>query len=487
MKKKMKSVLFGAFSFMAAASAFGAAEIDRVLVRQQWPWSEKVAIDFVLTNVTSVTQIDCTVRRGESVLPMPEEAFAGDLYEIEKDGAYRIVFDPSYLDGRPANGETLSFTLTPSTMAEDSIYREVLYKIFDLEAKTVTDVTRGALLSGKYGSVEKDYSRIGEGYSSPLQDVLIWTGVTNYPGAKTTKLVMRKIPAGTFKYGKFDFWEQTTQFTIEVSKPFWIGVFELTQKQYSFFRNNDYKGDHYYKPGEVSANLGDEKPVNNIRLYQHIYSGEPRDWDASKGALLNLKTMFASSGTYNFDLPTQAMWFRALRADSTTYYYDGIKGTPSDLAYNDRMAVLGRFAANGGIVQNEDGSATTNGVAAVGSYRPNAFGLYDMIGNVAEATKDSGGFQSGDNNARDPLKTMSGNAYGVFGAAWHSKAELPYAGNLNGVRDLQLINRYPYVGLRLSFFEGENPFKPVETPEVTPEETPEDPPVEQPEETPETE
>jgi hypothetical protein len=102
----MKSLFFGVVSLLTCSVALGAAEVDRVLVRQQWPWSEKVAIDFVLTNVTSVTQIDCTVRRGESVLPVPEEAFAGDLYEIEKDGAYRIVFDPSYLDGRPANGET---------------------------------------------------------------------------------------------------------------------------------------------------------------------------------------------------------------------------------------------------------------------------------------------------------------------------------------------------------------------------------------------
>ena len=481
----MKSLFFGVVSLLTCSVALGAAEVDRVLVRQQWPWDEKVAIDFVLTNVTSVTQIDCTVRRGESVLPVPEEAFAGDLYEIEKDGAYRIVFDPSYLDGRPANGETLSFTLTPSTMAEDSIYREVLYKIFDLEVKTVTDVTRGALLSGKYGSVEKDYSRIGEGYSSPLQDVLIWTGVTNYPGAKTTKLVMRKIPAGTFKYGYYHNWTQANKATVTVSQPFYIGVFELTQKQYSYFENTEYNGSTYYNPSEIPGNFGDEKPFSNASVLHTFYSSTTvRPWDASKGAFLNLKTMFASSGTYNFDLPTQAMWFRALRADSTTYYYDGIKGTPSDLVYTDRMAVLGRFAANGGIVKNEDGSATTNGVAVVGSYRPNAFGLYDMIGNVSEATRDYGQFNSDKTN---PYQNHPNQACGVWGGDWGSSATLPHAGPKLSAPNLNLNLKHEHVGLRLSFFEGENPFKPVETPEVTPEGTPEDPPVEQPEETPETE
>jgi formylglycine-generating enzyme required for sulfatase activity len=457
----MKSLLLFSATFWVSVSAFADAGVQRLLVRQQWPWSEKVVLDFALTNVTATTQIDCTVRRGETVLTVPADAFSGDLYEIEKDGTYRIVFDPSYLDERPTRAEVLNFTLTPTTMATDSPYREVLYKIFDFETKAVTDVTRGALLSGKYGSVEKDYSAVGAGYSSPLADVLVWTGVTNYPGAKTTKLVMRKIPAGTFRYGKYNVWTQATQYTIEVDKPFWIGVFELTQKQYKYFRNTSFNGTYYYDPGEVGANLGDDKPVNNIRLYQHIYGGTkgtPRVWDASNGALANLKTMFAAAGTYNFDLPTQAMWFRALRADSTTYYYDGIKGTPSDFAYNDRMAVLGRFAGNGGIVRNEDGSATTNGVASVGSYRPNAFGLYDMIGNVSEATKDIGTFDSADDDAPNPLKNMSDNAFGAFGGAWTTKAELPYAG---GAMNPNLNNPHTHIGLRLSFFEGTNPFQPV--------------------------
>ena len=337
--KKMKSVLFGAFSFMAVASAFGAAEIDRVLVRQQWPWSEKVAIDFVLKNVTSATEIQCAVSRGAAAVEVPEIAFTGDICELDEDGAYRIMFDPSYMSDRPAKGETLSFSLTPVEMTAESRLREVFYKIFDLENETVTDVTRGDLLSGKYGSIETDYSKIGEGYKTPLSDVLIWTGVTNYPGAKTTKLVMRKVPAGTFEYGKYNNWVQTRS-VITVSKPFYIAVFELTQKQYSFFKYNS--GAYYYTPGELSCNLGDEKPVNNIRLVQTIYGGS-RVWDASSGALKNLKDKFLQYGTYNFDLPTQAMWFRALRAESTTYYYDGIKGTPSSFAYNDRMAVLGRL------------------------------------------------------------------------------------------------------------------------------------------------
>lgn len=454
----MKSLFFGAVSLLTCSVALGAAEVDRVLVRQQWPWSEKVAIDFVLTNVTSATEIRCAVSRGAAAVEVPEIAFTGDICELDKDGSYRIMFDPSYLSDRPAKGETLSFSLTPVEMTAESRLREVFYKIFDLQDKTVTDVTRGDLLSGKYGSIETDYSKIGEGYKTPLSDVLIWTGVTNYPGAKTTKLVMRKVPAGTFKFGKFHVWTQPTQYTITVSKPFYIGVFELTQKQFSFFKNATTV--KTYNPGEVNGNLGDEKPVNTIDFTNEIYD-DARVWDASTGALLNLKNMFAPHGTYHFDIPTQAMWFRALRAESTSYYYDGISGTPTDFAYNERMAVLGRFAGNGGIVDNGDGTTTTNGVVAVGQYRPNAFGLYDMIGNVSEATRDCKQINS---NSTDPynVPTPKDLAFGVFGGAWHSEAKLPYVGNSGGGPNLNLNNLYNYVGLRLSFFEGENPFKPAE-------------------------
>jgi len=465
----MKTLMFSAIAAFASVGAFADATIDRVLVRQQWPWNEKVAIDFVLTNVTAATQIGCTVYRGET--PVADStgasaaAFSGDIYNLTADGAYRITFDPSCLANRPAKGETLRFALTPS--AGESTYGEVLYKIFDLENGTVTDVTRGALLNGEYGSVETDYSRIGEGYSTPLSDVLVWTGVTNYPGAKTTKLVMRKVPAGAAKWGIYNNWIQS-QVVISVTKPFYIGVFELTQKQYEYFR--DKTGTDTYNPGEISCNLGDDKPVQNIAVLKEIFNDNRNRWDSETGALKKLKDLFANNGqgTYCFDLPTQAMWLRAMRAGITEntydpYYYDGISSgnTPDDpgiYTYNDRMAVLGRFAGNGGIVDNGDGTATTNGVAVVGSYRPNAFGLYDMIGNVAEANKDD--YTSWGANQTDPCGTLTGNGFGTLGGHWSTSAKLPYQDNRS--YNLHSSFKQPFIGVRLAFFEDENPYNPAE-------------------------
>jgi formylglycine-generating enzyme required for sulfatase activity len=151
-----------------------------------------------------------------------------------------------------------------------------------------------------------------------------------------------------------------------------------------------------------------------------------------------------------------------MRADSTTYYYDGIDDVPTDFVNNPRMAALGRFAGNGGIVDNGDGTKTTNGVASVGSYRPNAFGLYDMIGNVRETVRDQGKhFGWSEAQAPNPYNTPQWNAtMGIFGNSWKLDGTLwPQSAvtiNLDGQ------NKYPDIGVRLAFFEGENPFKPAE-------------------------
>ena len=53
----------------------------------------------------------------------------------------------------------------------------------------------------KYGAFETDYTVFGPGFSTTLENVLIWTGVTNDVKYATTHLVLRKIPAGTFMMG----------------------------------------------------------------------------------------------------------------------------------------------------------------------------------------------------------------------------------------------------------------------------------------------
>jgi formylglycine-generating enzyme required for sulfatase activity len=395
---------------LIATTVFAEPQVSSVKIKQNWPWSPKVYIDCTLSGVEERVDLSFKFYNGSTELPCPDDALKGPRFCLEEDKTYQIELDPVLAFGK--GSKWISSFKVDVTLAPSSEYnKEIFYKIFDFETKTVTDVTRGRLLNGEFGAYETDYAKIGEGFKTPLSDVLIWTGVTNYPGAKTTKLVMRRIPAGDAYYRNVQKWAGGWE-TITTSQPYYIGVFELTQKQYLYFgrytKNND-----YYRPKALAVNAGDNKPLQNFGVQKVMYDSSTRTWTPKPdSSFFALNKYFESAGTYNFHLPTQAMWYRAAFAESKTYYYDGITGAPEDFDYNDRMAQLGRFAGNGGLTYNDDGTITSNGVVEVGLYKPNAFGLYDVLGNVYEATHDNGGYWQ--TSEVDKLNGVNGAGMGVL-------------------------------------------------------------------------
>lgn len=459
MKKKMLAIV----SAIAVAAAFADPSISQMVARQQWPWSEKVMIDFHLSGVTAPTEVACAVYRGETQLEVPANAITGDFCELAADGDYTITFDPSCLASRPTSGETLRFVLTPSVSADPGHWTETMYKIIDLETYAVTDVSRGALMRGEYGSVETDYSKIGEGYNTTLSDVLIWTGVTNNPAYKTTKLVMRHIPAGTYPW--YDGWGRNKKQTNEMTNDFYIGVFELTQGQMAALTNNliakagfhpEYVSASYYGPQPFE---GAEKPLSQwspAALHGHFRDRSLKT--TSTDGVLGLLNNRIGNGHY-VTLPGASQWFYACWAGTDSYYYDGLgngtsKGIPTEMTRDARLDVLGRYAGNGGVIDNGDGTTTTNGTVAVGSYRPNAFGLYDMLGNVEEYSLDWRGFP---NKIDGYPSDVVNNNYTYFeGASYASDAK---AWSFSGDRYRTTSygqGRYPDIGYRLMLWIDES-------------------------------
>ena len=160
---------------------------------------------------------------------------------------------------------------------------------------------------------------------------------------KTSKLVLRKIPSGTFKMGD-------KAVSVTLSKPFYIGVFEITQKQYGLVTG---KNPSYVK--------GNTLPVDcvswNVIRGAYNWPGVETVSQASFVGLIRSKTGL------EFDLPTEAQWEYACRAGTTTSYYWGNSFDGRYVWYWDNADLE---------------------VKAVGRLIPNDWGLYDMIGNAYE-------------------------------------------------------------------------------------------------------
>ena len=233
-------------------------------------------------------------------------------------------------------------------------------------------------------------------------------GVTNgiY---KTTKLLMRKIMAkdvtwtmgSVAEIGRTAARETTHQ--VKLDGNYYIGVYLVTQTQWQQITG--------YNPSSAKTG-GTMRPVENVS-YTDVRQGKgtekavasatggvyPADpYGDSFLGLLRTKTGL------DFDLPSEAQWEFAARAGNG----EGCWGDGSAIlsaGADENLNRLGRYSKNGG---------STIGTAVVGSYAPNAWGLYDMHGNVWEWCLDwyednittYGGAVNIDPAA--PAKTLSG-------------------------------------------------------------------------------
>jgi len=234
---------------------------------------------------------------------------------------------------------------------------------------------------------------------------------------KTTKLVLRRIPAGTFTMGspRSEWGHYSTrenQRDVTLTRDFYIGVFEVTQRQWervmgdwpSHFENEDCR---------------DMRPLER-RSWNDIRGGSwPGDPPGSgkPGMGTFMQRISARTGV-SFDLPTEAQWEYACRAGTTTALNSGRNLTDTGACRN--MARVGRYKYNnpGGYLKSS--SVSDGGTAKVGSYLPNAWGLYDMHGNVMEWCLDW--YEEMLEETTDPAGVAAGIRRVIRGGGWCSIA-----------------------------------------------------------------
>ena len=239
---------------------------------------------------------------------------------------------------------------------------------------------------------------------------------------KTSKLVLRRISPGTFMMGSPDaetgHSAREVQHEVTITKPFYMGVFPVTQRQYELVTGK--MPSYFFNESYYEARPVERVTWNDIRGESSTYDWpESSDVDASTFiGLLRRKT-----GIRTLDLPTEAKWEYCCRAGATSALNSGKGLTKKDAMRDANMDKVGRYAGNfpSGNVQYSHGSDLSAGTATVGSYLPNAWGLYDMHGNVFEWCLDWYDEFSAD-AVSDPVGPASGTYRICRGGSWFRSA-----------------------------------------------------------------
>lgn len=212
--------------------------------------------------------------------------------------------------------------------------------------------------------------------------------------ATKSGIEMIVIPGGSFVMGgKGASPDETPVHKVSIS-PFWMDRYEVVQEE---FRK--------YQLPDPSHFKGAKQPLDQINWTDAALYCNERSRAEGLKPCYDEKTWECDFAADGYRLPTEAEWEYACRAGSSTQYSFGSSaGTLKDYAW---------YAQNS--------SATTH---PVGQKKPNAWGLYDMHGNVAEWCNDRYSQtyyqQSPDKDPRGPAE---GKERVLRGGAWNSSVE----------------------------------------------------------------
>lgn len=196
-------------------------------------------------------------------------------------------------------------------------------------------------------------------------------GVTN-DLYKTSAILLRRIPAANvqWKMGQYNMSGEDVH-SVTLTGDYYMGVFQVTDYQYEFIKNGVLTGTKL--PKETPSGV-QQWNVTYVRWRGD--SSDGKNWPtvggrgASAGSVLGL---LSQKTGIEFDLPTEAEWEFAARAGCGDERYD---------------ADLNSIAWTSDNYANDPAGYAKNQKHEVGLLKPNAFGLYDVLGNVWEYCLD---------------------------------------------------------------------------------------------------
>ncbi len=302
--------------------------ITGVMAQQRYPWNGKVDISYTVT---------------------------GDIAAEAKQRAVFTSLKVSAID-KVANTTNVATKLSGDIALTPGIHKMV----WDMDAEGLTFKSSNVVFKVSCETTPAMYCVVDLSAGSNATSYPVTylaappSGGFNVDTYKTTKLVLKRIEAGTFIMGKN---QNDESHRVALTQPFFCGLFEVTQKQYELVTGSN-------PCSSTSYGKGNTFPVHYMTYNMIRGSSNGAKWPSSSAVdSTSFMGKLRARAGLDFDLPTGAQWEYAYRAGTTTTYYWG-------------NSMDGNYAWYSG--------NSSNKTHPVGTRTPNEWGLYDMSGNAWE-------------------------------------------------------------------------------------------------------
>jgi len=216
---------------------------------------------------------------------------------------------------------------------------------------------------------------------------------------------------------------------VTLSRGFWMGEHEVTQRAYDIVRGRTPASDFTRHRNAPFWGVGEAKQVTE-------FCEKLNELEREAGTLPD---------GWAYACPTEAQWEYACRAGSTGKYSFGDDVAKLGRYGNFADAALAKADPNYHYADRRADAGVGEALALVGGYRPNAWGLHDMHGNVAEVVADH--LMPELPGGADPLGRLEKNGQTVIrGGAWCS---LPLYCESSFRNSLASRDKLNYVGFRI--------------------------------------
>lgn len=364
MNSNIVKSLAASAALVSASTAFAVPTVSDVTLAQEQS-TRKVTITYKLGAEPGIVTVDI-LTNGVSIGKQNLTHFAGDVNKIvpNGDGTKTIYWAP---DKSWPNHKVENATAVVTAWSKSA---PPPYWVIDLSVSHAENPDNWRF----YAAAEQ-----------------VPEGVT-HRDYKSRYLVMRKIPAASVQWRMGSLLDEMSrnngassganvevQHNVSFTKDYYIGIYELTNDQYKWMVGSYPVGsgwtDHEefpYMPANGGDGSGGGMSWGNLYSWQN-----PGPGGDPQSANVPVSKMRTVTGVPTMTFPTHAQWEYACRAGTATATYNGERlnnlNIWTDAAVQKHVGEIAWYS------YNADGR-----VHEVGLKKPNAFGLYDMLGNVTE-------------------------------------------------------------------------------------------------------